>query len=707
MLNIGGHQSNKNIGSETSYTTLDSGPYVGIVKDNVDTTRMGRLKVVIPALAGTSKVSEGELISVEYAPPFYGAKSVQGVNPTTPGSYQDAQHSYGMWMVPPDIDSRVLVIFAEGKISLGYWIACVQEPFINNMTPGIASSEDTFDEDTSDFGQKNEETYGTGNVPAGEINRKFFSEVSEAGFDKLKKPVHPFTKKLRDQGLVQDTVRGTTSSSARRETPSNVFGISTPGPIDKRVAKKDKVGPNDDLKEVPLTRKAGHTFVMDDGDADGNNHLVRLRTSSGHQLVMHDTAGVMYLANSEGTVWMEFSNNGLVDVYAQTGYNLRSGADINFHAEGNINMYANKNIKIKANESTGGVSLDGSRINALASDDVRIEGRNVYTKASTQIIADAGLRNIQQGMGRVDLIGGQVHFNSFGTISNLVPKLSRTNFLDPVGSGTGTALTNYPDVTLKTLGNVLKIDRALPGMSGMRVPTHEPFWGHQDRNPAFGSVGGTTTAPGTVGFVENENRNSDLASIKWAQYKADVDANLQANPTTKYETALSTFNLDYSNTYSVGSDFLTTGVAEYNTLPNAVSEMYQSLTSSVNTGGETLQNVLINESGVLYTENTNKVVQVASNNKAVGTLNKVSNTVNTIGTLLSDGTGTSVTGSIIGVNGPISTLNNVSKITNTYKNVVGGKVTSVVQTAEAVSSIGKAVSTVGRVARSIGRVFGF
>lgn len=707
MLNIGGHQSNKNIGSETSYTTLDSGPYVGIVKDNVDTTRMGRLKVVIPALAGTSKVSEGELISVEYAPPFYGAKSVQGVNPTTPGSYQDAQHSYGMWMVPPDIDSRVLVIFAEGKISLGYWIACVQEPFINNMTPGIASSEDTFDEDTSDFGQKNEETYGTGNVPAGEINRKFFSEVSEAGFDKLKKPVHPFTKKLRDQGLVQDTVRGTTSSSARRETPSNVFGISTPGPIDKRVAKKDKVGPNDDLKEVPLTRKAGHTFVMDDGDADGNNHLVRLRTSSGHQLVMHDTAGVMYLANSEGTVWMEFSNNGLVDVYAQTGYNLRSGADINFHAEGNINMYANKNIKIKANESTGGVSLDGSRINALASDDVRIEGRNVYTKASTQIIADAGLRNIQQGMGRVDLIGGQVHFNSFGTISNLVPKLSRTNFLDPVGSGTGTALTNYPDVTLKTLGNVLKIDRALPGMSGMRVPTHEPFWGHQDRNPAFGSVGGTTTAPGTVGFVENENRNSDLASIKWAQYKADVDANLQANPTTKYETALSTFNLDYSNTYSVGSDFLTTGVAEYNTLPNAVSEMYQSLTSSVNTGGETLQNVLINESGVLYTENTNKVVQVASNNKAIGTLNKVSNTVNTIGTLLSDGTGTSVTGSIIGVNGPISTLNNVSKITNTYKNVVGGKVTSVVQTAEAVSSIGKAVSTVGRVARSIGRVFGF
>ena len=33
------------------------------------------------------------------------------------------------------------------------------------------------------------------------------------------------------QGLVQDNVRGTTSSSARRESPSAVFGISTPGRV--------------------------------------------------------------------------------------------------------------------------------------------------------------------------------------------------------------------------------------------------------------------------------------------------------------------------------------------------------------------------------------------------------------------------------------------------------------------------------------------
>ena len=70
MLNVSGHQSTKKLTGESSYTTLDSGPYVAVVKDNVDPTRMGRLKVVIPALAGTSSISESELISVEYAPPF-------------------------------------------------------------------------------------------------------------------------------------------------------------------------------------------------------------------------------------------------------------------------------------------------------------------------------------------------------------------------------------------------------------------------------------------------------------------------------------------------------------------------------------------------------------------------------------------------------------------------------------------------------------
>jgi len=700
-LNIGG--STKNVQGDQSYTRIDSGPYFAIVKDNVDPTKMGRLKVVIPALSGVDNVTKGELISCEYLPPFYGAKSPDAIRPSKITEFQSTQHAYGMWMVPPDIDSQVLVIFAEGKITQGFWMGCVQQPYINHMVPGIASSTDTFAED--DRGK--ESTYGTNNVPAGETNRALFTDTNNsARLDRLPKPVHPFARTLQNQGLIQDTTRGTTSSSARRETPSNVFGISTPGKIDARNPKKDKLGPTNDLKNVQTTRLAGHTFVMDDGDNNGDNQLVRLRTSSGHQLLMSDSAGVVYLANADGTVWMEFSNNGMVDVYAQTGYNLRSGGDINFHAEGNINMYANKSIKIKANEQTGLVSIDGGGIKQIATDDVQIQGTNVYTKASTNVVADAGQRNIQQGMTRTDLIGGQVHFNAFGVISNLVTPLTRTSYTQPTGTGTG--LTTYPDVSLQPLGTLLKVDRALPGMSGMRVPTHEPFWGHQDTVPSFGSVGGTNKSIGTAGYIEDANRNSDLMSIRWAQYKADIDRELKAKPTVNLDSTLSLFNAGYGQTYSTSSNFLSDKLTGYIELASGASETYQQITSGINTGGgDSLTNIIVNESGVLYTKGTNKIIKTTGLDKVTNNLGKTINTITSVGTLISSGSVAGVEGIVPGIGKITNSYNNISKVTETYKNVVGGNITAVTQVASAVSTIGKAVNTVGRVARSIGRVFGF
>ena len=679
-----GYTSTTKLDNDKSYTVVDSGPYVAIVKENRDVTRMGRLGVVIPAIHNAQNVNSDQLITCDYLAPFYGAKSPDAITRYRLTEFEDTQHSYGMWMVPPDIDTKVLVIFAEGKINQAYWMGCIQEPFVNHMTPGIGSSTDTFtpDAEKTDEGRDTRiEKFGTTNLPVGEVNRGLWDSASVAGFDKLKKPIHPFAETLKKQGLVKDDVRGTTSSSARRETPSNVFGISTPGRIDTRSNKKARVGTLDDQQEKVLTRNAGHTFVMDDGDANGANQLVRLRTSSGHQLVMSDSAGVVYLANADGTVWMEFSNNGLVDVYAQTGYNLRSGADINFHAEGNINMYANKSIKLKANEENGIVAIDGANILNYASNNITNFGTNVYQKATTNIVSDAGQRNIQQGMTRVDLIGGQVHFNSYPTISNLVTPLQRTSYTAP--TGTGTLLTDYPDVTLKPLGENYEVDRALPGMSGMRVPTHEPFWGHQDNAPAFGSVGGTNTNIGTAGHIEDLNRNSDLLSVRWAQYKADLDAELSKQPTKSVDFVIDLVNAN--KRVSQGTNFLTANIDDYQTLDAGESETYNKIIATPNTvaGTSYFTTVSVNESGVLYTKGTTNLVE-SGTVKKTGNLAKVRT-----------------------IKSGANVYNNVSNLTTTYKNVVGGKVTSVVQTAETVSTVANVVTTVSKVARSVGKYFGF
>jgi len=51
---------------------IDSGPYIGIVKNNVDPARLGRLEVYIPDLAGLVD-GPNVPITVTYASPFGGS----------------------------------------------------------------------------------------------------------------------------------------------------------------------------------------------------------------------------------------------------------------------------------------------------------------------------------------------------------------------------------------------------------------------------------------------------------------------------------------------------------------------------------------------------------------------------------------------------------------------------------------------------------
>ncbi len=167
-------------GASQDWSPQNPGPYIGIVKGNIDPARMGRLKVSIPDLVKTQNPNFNQLYTVDYLFPFYGAKASIYNKPNS-RTYDGSQHSYGFWAIPPDLETRVLVIFAEGKLSQGYWIGCIQDPYTNHMIPGIASSENTMDKTTGlDVSNPNEmqnagvdkmSTYGTKNVPAGEVNR--------------------------------------------------------------------------------------------------------------------------------------------------------------------------------------------------------------------------------------------------------------------------------------------------------------------------------------------------------------------------------------------------------------------------------------------------------------------------------------------------------------------------------------------------------
>ena len=110
-------------------------------------------------------------------------------------------------------------------------------------------------------------------------------------------------KNLYRQGLISDNQRGVISSSSQRESPSRVFGFSTPGRI---------LNYNTEFPKEVFQRAGGHSLVMDDGDASGRDNLVRLRTSAGHQIMMNDSAGIIYIISASGKNWIEMGADGSV-----------------------------------------------------------------------------------------------------------------------------------------------------------------------------------------------------------------------------------------------------------------------------------------------------------------------------------------------------------------------------------------------------------
>ena len=190
----------------TANKVYDVGPYEAIVVNHLDRRFMGGLEVELVKYTGSGNTPEsaGQLVQVRYLSPFYGVTPGAGL--TANDGYQHTQKSYGMWMVPPDIGTRVLVIFVEGNLNLGYWIGCVPDDYMNFMVPdGRASTEITT--------ALTPDSIKGSKLPVGEYN-KAFEDGSKIDPTLFSKPYNKdFTEVLETQGLLFDESRGTTTSS--------------------------------------------------------------------------------------------------------------------------------------------------------------------------------------------------------------------------------------------------------------------------------------------------------------------------------------------------------------------------------------------------------------------------------------------------------------------------------------------------------------
>jgi len=335
--------------------------------------------------------------------------------------HPDASNDYGMMAPPPEEGSEVLVAFT-GMEQEGYLLGVLSDLGRNAQIPGLSS----------------------GITREGAIAPAFELDVKST--DGIVRTRHDQSEKLAEQGLLLDPVRGLTSSGGRRESPINLFGVQTPG---------------------------GHSLVLDDGTRNddkhlvpdkaripGKNDLVRLRTRQGAQILMHDTTGIVYIINQDGSAWIQMSKNGDIDVYSENKISMHCENDFNLHVGGDFNLDA-ENININSRGSAGihMRAVDGE-VNILSAKDMNLtsdRNGNILVKGHLKVTAKL-----------IDLNG---------------PKAERAYF---------------PKLRNQTQNLTVK-----QSMSS-RVPEHEPWGGHVEQECIVASQ-----APGKLGATSKDHNVCD------------------------------------------------------------------------------------------------------------------------------------------------------------------------------------------------------
>jgi hypothetical protein len=535
--------------------SLSSAPYLAKIINHLDENFQCGLEVTLLRESGNQIGDENQTYIVKYASPFYGVTPYEftGENLT----YEDAQTSYGFWGVPPDPGVTGIVIFIDGQASQGFWLCSIQDTFQNHMIPAIAGTKNYSVEDDLDQAEHP--------LPVVEHNRKQNQLDKNLEVDKIERAVHPFAYVIKAQGLIRDEFRGTSTSSTRRDIPNMVFGMSSPGPLNRK-GKKKFLGTRQSqtADPQPVNRLGGTQFVMDDGDdryfreaypTDGppvyvpnpegltdvpyNEHF-RIRTRTGHQILLHNSEDLIYIGNARGTAWVELTSDGKIDIFSADSINIRTKQDFNFYADRDFNLEVGRNLNIKVREEMHTHVLKDSIL-------IVDENQKIHVKKDVDITYDKTFQhhvkedvNVKFVANYLHKVGGAYDFNAGGHIFMTSGGSNETKAGGNIIETAPQIQMNGPDAASAAEASEAEVPKelkthTLPDIASpsakddpvdlltilRRVPTYEAYPHHENLNPE-------KFKPENLdrdGQGRNEGNSTDLQTPPgdWKKYKKPSD----------------------------------------------------------------------------------------------------------------------------------------------------------------------------------------
>lgn len=519
-------------------TKLD-GFHVGMVMDDQDDQRMGRLWVHIPSLGGKrfdvhSVPSWGGTTPDRQDPsglvydqklrynwflvspmmPFFGSDDYRNQSGPDRNSMAGDVNSYGMW-VQPRIGDFVGVLFAGGDAAAGYWIGMLPKPYRNGMVPGVPGEPANAISDRDKSGVP--EVVNPQSVLPTMDRVPSKQETESAAEDKLSSS--DLARNIAVSGVAGDRSRGAGTSGARRESPSYVTGLKSQGWTYESEKKNRDVSGDFFEKRTELSRvnTVGHSIVMDDHP---DYQSMRFRTSAGSQILLNDACECpyVYIQTPKGNVWLELCDGGDINVFA--------AGSISMHAESDFNLTVDKNYNVQVN---GDYNMAvGGNYNQT------INGNTAVLRNGSEARTNNGdLDHTVIGASRYMLSGG-LDTNVIGTMRSSI-----TNAMD-ISIGGTTRISSGNKIHLNS-GGSMNLDGATINLNGGNISLPESA--EDAVPPQFSKPGKASGKPTTDEILKNKRpKDSDYLAAVVPQHQpwpgrcgvgttAGTNGNVSAGPT--------------------------------------------------------------------------------------------------------------------------------------------------------------------------------
>lgn len=443
-------------------TALQSYVTMGQIVDANDPHQMGRLRVLCPAFGDSRNAAVNTLAWASYASPFAGATDLPARGRA--GALTSGPVAYGMWNIPK-VGSYVLVTCIDGDPNSRFWFASVFPEFLTHTLPHGRYS---YNPDVGDGAPQGPmSSTETAILPLAANQQEAFTNQS-AGVE----PQMSFEWRTRaadaQAAFLNPKYIGTTigdcdisefgddravqfaEADGNTITSNQGYGESR---IDPDMTNPITDGTNWDSQTYAWVTPGFHGISMDDRD---NNCRMRLRTTSGHQIILDDTNERIYISTAQGKTWIEIDEKGTIDIFSEQDFSVRAKGDINFKTD--------KAFRVTAEEGIHMSSYGEMRLRA--SEDLHIR-------------TDKVLRLRSLGEMRLD---AQANFHLITKTSARITAGSTLNLT----SGANMMLSASPNIFLNgPPAQVASQAQEKEAFAPSRIPDHEP-WSRVYTDPAVG-----------------------------------------------------------------------------------------------------------------------------------------------------------------------------------------------------------------------------